>query len=157
MKTKLILILTGILTLTALILFGLSKYSYSKGVRSGKLVKISKKGMVFKTYEGTLDLGSGDMLTWNFSVHSKDLGEALVKVSGEPVKLYYQERLFKLFWETKYDVDEFKLLKPEGVNDERFCKLVNLLRKNHHVVNAVKEMIKRSEPEFLSQLKNCQQ
>src|SRR5215216_1766961 len=52
--------------------------SYSTGVRSGVIVKVSKKGFVFKTYEGQLNLetfgaakgGSVMNQTFDFSIDS---------------------------------------------------------------------------------------
>ena len=100
MKIKIIFIFSIALIILGTISYGLLNYPYSEGVRSGKLVKISKKGVVYPTYEGTLDLGSGDQLTWNFSVHSRDVGDKLVKQSGKQVKLQYDE-LFLNFLRNK--------------------------------------------------------
>lgn len=92
--------------------------SYSEGVRSGTVVKISKKGFVFKTYEGQLSLlpygaiKSQDRIveSFEFSVSAdqeqviKDLESA--SLSGERVSLHYIERYAQFPWrgDTKYFV-----------------------------------------------------
>lgn len=46
--------------------------SYSTGSREGYVTKISVKGLIFKTYEGQLQVGTGEMSAlqepWDFSV-----------------------------------------------------------------------------------------
>ena len=90
--------------------------TYSDGVRSGIVVKISHKGYLFKTWEGQLNLltfgavRSQNMVSesFDFSVASdqqaviKDL-EA-VSLSGERVSLYYEERFAAFPWrgDTRY-------------------------------------------------------
>ena len=44
---------------------------YSEGVRSGELIKISHKGVVFKTWEGELSQGISGAQIFKFSVSSK--------------------------------------------------------------------------------------
>ncbi len=99
--------------------------TYSEGIRSGMVVKISKKGWVFKTYEGQLNLQtfgankSPNIVSesFEFSVEAdkadviKLLEEA--SLSGERVSLKYEERLAKFFWrgDTKYFVTEVERLK----------------------------------------------
>ncbi len=77
------------------ILFGFISYlvicnfTYSNGTRSGYLVKITKKGYIFKTYEGTLGIAGmaqtkqGFMSTnWDFSVRNKKVYHALDSLQG---------------------------------------------------------------------------
>jgi hypothetical protein len=83
---------------------------YSEGFRVGKVIKLSHKGFVFKTWEGTLDFGylqtdpAGGVATriWDFSVAP---GDAEVRrdidaaIAGDyKVKLHYREKYVKLFW-----------------------------------------------------------
>jgi hypothetical protein len=98
------------------IIFG----SYSEGSRAGRLIKLTKKGYVFKTYEGELDMGGistirerrneegGITSIWDFSVDKDDqrLIEQLERLGGRNVRLRYEERFFRLFWEgeTRYFV-----------------------------------------------------
>lgn len=91
--------------------------SYSEGSRAGTIVKLSRRGVLVKTYEGQLNLGgfSGETGSpasslWDFSVSSgqedviRQLEEA--SLNGKRVKLYYKEKFFQLSWrgDTKYFV-----------------------------------------------------
>lgn len=85
--------------------------SYSTGVRAGVVVKVSRAGVVFKTWEGQLNLQSFGAVQstpnqlneiFNFSVERGDkqvieeLQEA--SLSGERVNLHYVERYARLPW-----------------------------------------------------------
>lgn len=80
--------------------------SYSEGVRAGKLVKFSNKGVLFKTWEGEISQGVSDAQTFVFSVqdNEKQAIEDLNRLQGKFVKLYYFERYKTIFWlgDTKY-------------------------------------------------------
>lgn len=113
-------IVKRIIVATLLIGFALLAYfyfgNYSEGVRSGVVVKVSKKGILFKTYEGQLNLltfGASKSMnmvaeTFDFSVptHEADVIKELetVSLSGERVELRYVEKYMKLPWrgDTKY-------------------------------------------------------
>ena len=79
---------------------------YSEGVRAGKLVKFSSKGILFKTWEGEISQGVSEAQTFIFSVENneKQTIEDLNRLQGKFVKLYYFERYKTLFWlgDTKY-------------------------------------------------------
>jgi hypothetical protein len=66
-KIFFILITTIILGITGYFTF-LYYATYSEGVRSGELIKISSKGMIFKTYEGELSQGISGAKIFTFSV-----------------------------------------------------------------------------------------
>ena len=105
-----------------IILVGLSSMvyfyfgTYSEGIRSGVVIKGSKKGILFKTYEGQLNLltfgaSKNQNLvaeTFDFSVPTSD--EAVIKdleavsLSGERVSLHYVEKFVTFPWrgDTKY-------------------------------------------------------
>jgi hypothetical protein len=110
-----IFLVSSIAVLTAVFLF--YHYAvYDEGVRAGIVVRISKKGVIFKTYEGQLNLESFGALrgtnplasTFDFSVESseekviKDLEAA--SLSGERVNLKYKKRYGAFPWrgETQY-------------------------------------------------------
>ena len=154
MKKKIILVITIIVVILGAATYGLLNYSYSKGIRSGRLVKLSKRGAVIKTYEGTLDLGSGDQLTWDFSVHDSEIGEELVKKTGQIINLEYQELLYKVIYASKYNVVSWQLVKSPGI--ENFCRLVRIMKKSRIVVDKVKSLIERFDPSLLKEAKNCQ-
>lgn len=82
---------------------------YSEGKRGGFVVKMSKKGYLFKTHEGLLNVGGlyegGGTLNatqWDFSVNDSDK-DAIAKIeeaikTGSRVSLTYEEKFFKLPW-----------------------------------------------------------
>ena len=133
-------------------------YPYSSGTRSGKLVKLSKKGIIYPTYEGILDLGSGDKLTWEFSIHDRKLGEKLALQSGQNVQLNYDELFFKVLFETKYNVTSFKLNENAKVDGTslHFCRLVNVMRRSLKVVEEIRSNIDKYDPELLDIVRGCQ-
>jgi hypothetical protein len=112
------------ISLSILILAGLGYVSflyygvYSEGVRAGTVIKLSRKGVMFKTWEGQLNIRSFGAVSSNnqlsevfeFSIESdqeqtiKLLQE--VSLSGERVNLHYLERYRILTWRgsTKYFV-----------------------------------------------------
>jgi len=82
--------------------------TYSEGYRAGQLVKISHKGVVFKTWEGEVSQGVSEAQIFHFSVedNEKEVIKALQDLQGKQVRLTYKER-FKTFpWlgDTKYYV-----------------------------------------------------
>jgi len=112
LRNLLILILVLGIGFLVLAYFGI----YDEGVRAGNVVRISKKGIMFKTYEGQLNLQSFGALknnspfveTFDFSVEKNKPGiirelEA-VALSGERVNLHYVKRYVRFPWrgETKY-------------------------------------------------------
>ena len=157
MKKKILLFLIIFIVILIGATYGILNYPYSKGVRSGKLVKISRKGMVIKSYEGILDLGSGDQLTWQFSVHNKRRGERLAKLSGKYVRLEYRELLYKLFYDTKYDITSVEREDSKEEDQFFFCRLVNIMRKKRSIVEKVKPLVEQSDPELLHEIRRCQQ
>jgi hypothetical protein len=93
---------------------------YDEGVRAGTVLRISKKGMMFKTYEGQLNLqtfgalkGANPIMeSFDFSVETAE--EAVlqqlqeVALSGERVNLHYIKRYTTFPWrgDTKYFIIE---------------------------------------------------
>jgi len=99
--------------------------NFSEGKRAGKVIKMSKKGVLIKTHEGQLNTGGfsedgGDITSsiWFFSVKPgneeilQQIDEAIDK--GSRVKLYYEEKYFKLFFlgDTEYFVYKVEELTP---------------------------------------------
>jgi hypothetical protein len=108
------------------LLFGIGtyfyfNYDYSDGNRAGNLVKFSKKGYIFKTYEGELNLGGinpmpGNTIAnniWVFSVKDENVAKKLMEMEGKTVRLHYIEKVKNLPWqgESKYFVDDVKEVK----------------------------------------------
>jgi hypothetical protein len=92
------------------------QYTYSEGNRAGVLIKFSKKGNIFKTYEGELnqigiknDDRAGLMNNiWAFSVKDKAVADSLMTMEGKSVSLHYKEIKKAFVWqgETNYFVDK---------------------------------------------------
>ena len=96
---------------------------YSDGYRVGQVIKLSRSGYVFKTWEGTLDFGflqqdpTAGVATrlWDFSVRDdaeqvrKDIDTAIA--GNRKVKLHYREKYFRWSWmgDTKHFVDKVEL------------------------------------------------
>lgn len=79
---------------------------YSEGYRAGELIKISNKGVLFKTWEGEVSQGVSEAQTFKFSVEDNELEviDDLKSMQGETVKLTYKERFATFPWlgDTKY-------------------------------------------------------
>lgn len=93
---------------------------YEKGSMAGKVLRITEKGMLFKTHEGKISLDSFGALkgvspvaeTFDFSVEgdNTDVIEQLqeVALSGERVNLHFVKRYVAFPWrgDTKYFVEK---------------------------------------------------
>jgi hypothetical protein len=115
---KILKIVIALAIVTGLIIFSFKYWAvHDEGVRAGTVLRISKKGILFKTYEGQLNLqtfgalkGSPSpiMESFDFSVESSD--EQVIKdlesvaLSGERVNLRYIKRYSIFPWrgDTKY-------------------------------------------------------
>ncbi|MFK7933439.1 MAG: hypothetical protein AB8G22_08005 [Saprospiraceae bacterium] len=86
-------------------------WTYSDGTRAGDLIKISKKGYVFKTYEGQLKLGGIDLQnqdeglsdTWSFSVTDEAIYRQLEQLQGKKVVLRYKQINKAMPWQGDSD------------------------------------------------------
>lgn len=99
--------------------------TYESGVMAGKVLRISEKGMIFKTHEGKLSLESFGALkgvspvaeTFDFSV-ANDQTEVVqqlneVALSGERVNLHFEKRYMRFPWrgDTKYFIVKVERVK----------------------------------------------
>jgi hypothetical protein len=106
----------------SLIVIGLGVFSYlywgqiEKGTMAGKILRVSEKGYIFKTYEGKINLETFGALkgtspiaeSFDFSIDKSD--QALIQrlqdvaLSGERVYLHYIKRPAHFFWrgDTRY-------------------------------------------------------
>jgi hypothetical protein len=109
----------GLVILISIIVFSFYYFSvYETGVMAGRVLRVTEKGVMFKTYEGKLSLESFGALkganpiaeTFDFSVESSEdsVIKALqqVSLSGERVNLHFIKRYKIFFWrgDTKYFV-----------------------------------------------------
>lgn len=118
MVKRFFLIILTLLVLGSGVYLWVSNWTYSRGTRAGYLIKISKKGVIWKTYEGQLNLGGiqpGDQASgmigniWDFSVPKSDFYEKLQQYEGRHVKLSYRQIYNNMPWQGKttylvYDV-----------------------------------------------------
>ncbi len=85
--------------------------TYSEGNRSGILQKFSKKGNIFKTYEGELIMSSiastGNVTIASekflFSVTSDSLAKVLFTLEGKRLTLHYEQKRSNLPWNGESD------------------------------------------------------
>jgi len=96
---------------------------FSEGYRAGELVKISKKGVIFKTWEGEMSQGVSEAQIFKFSVegYKKELINTLIDLQGEKVKLTYIERYRTFVWlgNTKYYITNAeKAKKSDLINSD---------------------------------------
>lgn len=119
-RILLIVIVLGLIVL-AFLYWGV----YERGVMAGKVLRITQKGVVFKTYEGKLNLETFGALkgtspiaeSFDFSVEGdqteviKELEQ--VALSGERVNLKFVRRFAAFPWrgDTKYFVEGVERLK----------------------------------------------
>jgi len=85
--------------------------AYSEGTRSGILTKVSKKGYIFKTYEGELNIGgfvdgNGTIMPnsiFKFSVTKEGVYKKLQDKEGKKVILHYKQVIKNFFWQGDTD------------------------------------------------------
>lgn len=113
--TILVLLLLGGIGVGAVATFG----CYSEGERTGSVQKFSKKGYVFKTWEGELllrEFGTQQSTVWTFSVQNEEVAKSLEQAmsKGEKVMLHYCQKYYTFAWqgETEYFVDRLSVVKP---------------------------------------------
>ena len=105
------------------VLYALTGWSYSDGERAGTVSKFSRRGFLFKTYEGVLNVGgfSGETgsLTpqyFDFSVKDEAVATQVTQAvkTGQRVTLHYEEKILKFPWngETKYYITSVEVVGP---------------------------------------------
>ena len=111
-----------VLLILTILLIGMFAFfywgKYESGIMAGKVLRISQKGFIFKTYEGKLNLETFGALkgtspiaeSFDFSVESSDTivinQLEQVSLTGERVNLYFIKRYMTFPWrgESKYFV-----------------------------------------------------
>jgi hypothetical protein len=94
-------------------------FTYSDGERFGLLQKFSRKGNIFKTYEGEMILSSVRGNTnvaiasekFYFSVGNKIIADQLMRLQGRSVTVHYKQKNGTLPWrgESEYIVDSVRV------------------------------------------------
>ncbi|MCZ2392784.1 MAG: hypothetical protein LC105_02875 [Chitinophagales bacterium] len=108
---NILVILTFLLVIAGVGIFSFYYFGYyEKGTMSGKVMRISEKGLIFKTYEGKINLESFGALrgaspiqeVFDFSVEKSNVKAISdlqrVSLTGERVNLHYIKRYAKFFW-----------------------------------------------------------
>lgn len=110
--------------------------SYSEGTRAGTVVKVSKRGVMFKTYEGQLNMESfgavnnktqlNEIFEFSINQNNDSIYNLLQKVAltGERVNLRYKEMFLAAPWrgDTKYfvyGVDRLENKKEDKTGKEK--------------------------------------
>jgi hypothetical protein len=120
LRIFLIIVITGLVGVFSFYYWAV----YETGVMAGKVLRISEKGVLFKTYEGKINLETFGALrgaspiaeSFDFSVEKdedvviKDLQE--VALSGERVNLHFKVRYARFVWrgDTRYFVTRVERL-----------------------------------------------
>jgi hypothetical protein len=107
-------------TVVFVVILWVCSWSYSEGTRSGNLIKVSKKGVIFKSYEGQLNLGGVSMADglegniWSFTMLEESLIDKVKPFEGRKVKVYYKERYKTMPWlgDTNYIVTKIEEITP---------------------------------------------
>lgn len=116
---KLLLYLTAIAVAGALVFVWVAGWTFSDGTRAGELTKVSRKGVIFKTYEGQINVGGIEAAEsgivgniWNFSTTKRDVYEQLQQMEGKKVKIHYRQRYKPMPWQgkTEYFVDKVEVI-----------------------------------------------
>lgn len=94
-------------------------FTYSEGYRAGLLQKFSKKGAMFKTYEGEIILSSVSSSRdvalasekFYFSLSNKKLVRQFDTLQGDMVIVHYKQKNAPAFWrgDSPYLVDSVKI------------------------------------------------
>lgn len=106
-KILLVIVLIG-----GLLLYWFFFNVYSAGERKGTLVKLTKKGNVFKTIEGEMWLSCRQVINaekFYFSVTDEALSDSLMKMQDECVSVTYKQYRRNIAWrgDSKYVVVSF--------------------------------------------------
>ena len=119
LKKYLYLTLAFFILLIGLTFYWSFFFTFSDGYRAGMLQKFSRKGNIFKTYEGEMILSSvqsNKNVTlasekFLFSVADKDVALQLETMQGKTVVVHYTEKKNTLPWrgETVFIVSSVKL------------------------------------------------
>ena len=102
-----------VLLVLVLLLYWFYFNVYSDGERKGTLIKITRKGNVFKTYEGEMWLSCRQVVNverFEFSIHDQSLADSLENLQDECIKVYYQQYRHSLPWrgESQYLITKFE-------------------------------------------------
>ena len=112
---KFLMVITVILLVSVAGYFAfLYNATYSEGVRSGELIKVSRKGVAFKTWEGEISQGISGAQIFSFSVmdNQEKVITDLKEMEGKYVQVTYVERYRTFPWwgDTRYFITDVKMV-----------------------------------------------
>lgn len=94
-------------------------FTYSDGYRAGLLQKFSRKGTIFKTYEGEMILSSVESTDrtaiasekFFFSVTDENIAKEMEQIQGDHVIVHYHQKNGALPWrgDSPYLVDSVRI------------------------------------------------
>jgi hypothetical protein len=105
-----------LLLLAGFVVYYLFFRPFSEGFREGFIVKLSKKGYVFKTWEGEMrmnQLSLSEKDQFYFSIADEKIADQINKTDKRKfIKLRYKQYLVTPFWrgDTKYFIDQLEIL-----------------------------------------------
>lgn len=113
MKKFLTIAIISIIVIIALYVYWNYYNVYSEGERKGMLIKITKKGNVFKTFEGEMWLSCRQVVNverFMFSVIDKTVADSMEKMQDECIEAHYIQYRKKLSWrgDSEYVITSFK-------------------------------------------------
>jgi len=124
MKKFLTILLLSIIVITGVWFAWYYYWVFGEGVKAGQLNNFTKKGYIFKTYEGKLiqaglqggNPGSVQSNEFRFSVVSESVAAQLMRNSGKEFELHYKEYKGALPWR---GTSEFVVDSIYSVRDRR--------------------------------------
>jgi len=112
MKKVVWMLLAGMILFSTVYYF-YRTYTISEGTRTGILFKISKKGKIFKTYEGQMQLAGATIMnkesTFEFSVENETVYNSLQEFEGKNIRLHYKEKVDAFPWQGDTDYIVYKV------------------------------------------------
>jgi hypothetical protein len=90
--------------------------TFSDGYRSGELIKVSHKGILFKTWEGEISQGVSEAQRFSFSIEDseQEVIDLMQDYQGKFVRLKYKERFATFPWlgDTLYFITKIEVIDP---------------------------------------------
>jgi hypothetical protein len=104
--------------------FGGLMPNYSEGVRTGTLLKISHKGIIFKSYEGELILNEFNLRrpgqeagnnVFEFSSIDPEIAKEVESMIGQKVNVHYRQYLIgPIQQSTSYTITKIEAVRPHS-------------------------------------------
>jgi len=114
--------------------------NFSEGERTGELIKFSKKGVLFKTWEGEISQGVSQENHFSFSVldSNKEVIETLKKITGK-VRLSYKEKYRTFAWwgDTRYFI-----ISAKPINNQTKTEDADFDNENKRLKQRIEELEK---------------